>query len=86
MVADRFQISQSSITRIFRKYNQTGFLEFLHYLRVTEAIRLLRETTLTETEIAPLTGYNNVITMIRAFKTYAHTTPSAIRAAVHRRP
>ena len=78
-VADQFHISQSSITRLFKKYNNTVFLEYIHQLRVAEAIVLLKETSLPEMEIASLVGYNNVVTMIRAFKTYAFITPSAIR-------
>ncbi|MCC8103378.1 MAG: AraC family transcriptional regulator [Clostridiales bacterium] len=81
MVAERFQISPSGLSRKFKKYYQIGFLEYLHRLRVTEAVRLLRETDETITEIAEQCGYTNVYTMNRAFKTYANITPGKIREA-----
>ncbi len=80
MVAEKFHISPSVLSRQFRKYNNTGFLEYLHQLRVAEAVRLLRETDKTITEIAGLCGYTNVYTMNRAFKTCAGTTPGKIRS------
>lgn len=79
-VASQFHLSQSSITRMFNKYNQTGFLEYVHCLRVQEATRLLQETSLTEAVIASMVGYNSITTMGRAFKKYASTTPSRIRS------
>ncbi len=79
MVAEQFGVSQSRISRSFKKYNQTGFLEYLHQLRVSEATRLLRQTDKTQAEIAQMVGYTNVYTMNRAFKTYANATPGRIR-------
>lgn len=78
-VADRFETSPSNISRIFKKYNQTGFLEYVHQLRVSKAARLLEDTNLPVADIALQVGYTNVITMFRAFKSYAHATPGAIR-------
>lgn len=78
-VADRFGTSPSNITRMFKKYNQTGFLEYVHHLRVTKATQLLKETDLPVAEIATRVGYTNVITMSRVFKSYAHSTPGMVR-------
>lgn len=79
LISDHFGMSPSNITRIFKKYNHSGFLAYLHRLRVTEACRLLCETDLTVAEIAIQVGYSNTITMNRAFKNYANTTPGNFR-------
>ncbi|MCD8022795.1 MAG: helix-turn-helix domain-containing protein [Lachnospiraceae bacterium] len=79
MVAELFQMSPSALSRMFKKYNMTGFVEYLHQLRVTEAVRLLQETSDTISEVAEACGYTNVYTMNRAFKAYANTTPGKIR-------
>ena len=78
-VADHFGTSPPNITRMFKKYNRTGFLEYVHQLRVAEALKLLEETDLAAAAIASRVGYANSITMLRAFKTYAHSTPGLIR-------
>ncbi len=79
MVAEEFHISRSALSKEFKKYNRSGFLEYVHQLRVGYASRLLRETDKSLAEIASLSGYTNVYTMNRAFKTYAHITPGKLR-------
>ena len=79
VLADRFQTSQSNVTRLFRKYNDSGFLEYLHGLRVERAKRLLRETDLPVAAIATQVGYTNPLTLTRAFKRCVGTTPGEYR-------
>jgi AraC-like DNA-binding protein len=81
MLARQAGIGQSQLTKLFKKYNGTTFLECLHGLRLSEASMYLRETSLTEGEIAQRVGYNNTISMIRAFKKYLGVVPSALRRA-----
>lgn len=78
-LARQVGISQSQITKLFKKHNNTTFLEYLHSLRLAEATVLLCNTALTESEIARCVGYNNTVTMIRAFKKYRGIVPSALR-------
>lgn len=79
LVSDRFGTCPSNITRMFKKYNNSGFLEYVHQLRVERAVILLKESDLAVFEIAAQVGYTNTITMNRAFKNYVHSTPSLIR-------
>ena len=79
LVADLFDTSRPGITRMFKKYQQSGFLEFIHQLRVAQAVRLLEETGMTVADIAVQVGYTNTVTLTRAFKKYANTTPGAVR-------
>lgn len=78
-IAEFYNMSPSTITRLFKKYNNTGFLEFVHQTRVEKATKLLRQTDLPISEISTLVGYTNAATMSRAFKAHANATPSMIR-------
>lgn len=78
-VAERFGISQSSLSQLFKTYLASGFLEYVHFLRVGNAIELLEKTDMTVSDIALQVGYTNTTTMTRAFKRYAHATPGTIR-------
>ena len=78
-IAECYNMSPSTITRLFKKYNQTGFLEFVHQTRVAKATELLQTTDLPIAEISTLVGYTNAATMNRAFKAHAKSTPSMIR-------
>lgn len=78
-VAERFGLCPSSVTRLFKKYAGTGFLEYVHELRVGQAKKLLRSTGLSVAEVAERVGYTNPLTLTRAFKRYAGTTPGAFR-------
>lgn len=78
-IAEVYNMSPSTITRLFRKYNNTGFLEFVHQTRVEKATKLLQQTDLPISEISALVGYTNAATMSRAFKAHANATPSMIR-------
>lgn len=78
-IAEHYNMSPSTITRLFKKYNNTGFLEFVHQTRVQKATELLQNTDLPISEISALVGYTNAATMNRAFKAHAQSTPSMIR-------
>lgn len=78
-LAEHYKMSPSTITRLFKKYNNTGFLEYVHQTRVRKATELLQNTDLPISEISALVGYTNAATMNRAFKAHAKSTPSMIR-------
>ena len=78
-IAEHYNMSPSTITRLFKKYNNTGFLEYVHQTRVRKATGLLQNTDLSIAEISAMVGYTNAATMNRAFKAHANSTPSMIR-------
>lgn len=78
-IAEHYKMSPSTITRLFKKYNNTGFLEYVHQTRVHKATELLQNTDLPIAEISAMVGYTNAATMNRAFKAHANSTPSMIR-------
>lgn len=78
-VAKHFGTSQSNVTRIFNRCNNSGFLEYVHQLRISKARELLCSTGYPISEIALMVGYTNALTMTRAFKRYTGTTPGSFR-------
>lgn len=81
LVAERFGVSRTAVSRAFAQGCPDGFLGYLHGLRLDEAEKLLRTTELPISQIAASVGYGSSLTMTRAFKRYRGTTPGAYRAA-----
>lgn len=79
-VAEKFNISISWMSYLFKKERQTGFLDSLHKCRIDKAKTLLLTTDQNIGSIAHLVGYSNAITMTRAFKRYEGITPSWYRS------
>ncbi|MCX6183154.1 MAG: AraC family transcriptional regulator [Bacteroidetes bacterium] len=63
------------------KYNQS-FKQYLNNIRMTEAKRLLKESTLSISEIAYSVGYSNVSHFNRVFKTESGISPGDFRKSV----
>ena len=74
-----FSVGTATISREFKKNCGAGFLESLHRLRIDAAKALIRATESPLKEIALDVGYDNVLTMTRAFKKYEGATPGAFR-------
>ena len=69
----------ATISREFKKNTESTFLEFLHKRRIAAAKTLIRTTDIPLKGIALQVGYDNVLTMTRAFKKYEGMTPGAFR-------
>lgn len=65
--------------RSFKAYSGRTFLSFLNLFRVNEAERLLRDTTMTITEIAEKVGFCNIHYFDRVFRAYKGKAPGRIR-------
>lgn len=78
-VADYFNTNSSYLSRIFKKTMGIGISDYLQRLRIKQAILLLHESSMTIAEIAAKVGYNNTLTMSRAFKKFEGTTPGKHR-------
>lgn len=77
---DIFGISQPYLSRLFRKYCNFSFVEYLTDLRVKEAKRLMEEyPDMLFKEIAESVGYNDQHYFSRVFKTIAGVTPSEFK-------
>lgn len=78
-LADLFDVGTATISREFKKNSESTFLEIMHKRRIAAAKTLIRTTDISLKEIASQVGYDNALTMTRAFKKYEGATPGAFR-------
>lgn len=75
----RFYISRSRMTSMFKQITGFTVIEYLSFVRVQKAERLLRETNLSITEIAGEMGFGNVTYFERVFRTATGHSPLQYR-------
>lgn len=78
-VANIVYLSPFYFSHVFKEQVGMTFIEYLTYLRVNEAKRLLRETLLPVGSIAAQVGYSDVNYFSRVFKKEIGSTPSRYR-------
>ncbi|SDO24477.1 Helix-turn-helix domain-containing protein [Paenibacillus sp. yr247] len=76
--ADLAGISQSHLSKLFKKEMGIQFLDYVLELKLKEAQNLLLNTKLSVLEIAEKIGYSER-SLIRIFQKYIHMTPSQFR-------
>lgn len=79
LLAEKYNMSVSTLSREFQKNLGQGFLECLHQMRIDAARYEIEHTNTSLSDIAVAVGYTNTLTMTRAFKKYLGCTPSAFR-------
>lgn len=79
VVAAKFSISPYYLSRIFNKATGFSFVEYLNSIRIKEAQKLLKETTLTITEITEKVGYESLTHFGRVFKSITGLSPMKYR-------
>lgn len=72
-------VSYSYFSRIFKQITKHSFSEYLNYVRITEAEKLLAATDLSMTEIAMQTGFSTSSYFIQQFKLHKHISPKQFR-------
>jgi AraC-type DNA-binding domain-containing proteins len=77
-IADQFNMSNSYLSRTFKKHMGFGLLDYIHKIRLERA-KLLMNTELNIKDIAEKVGYMESNAMIRAFKRYEGVTPGKFR-------
>lgn len=78
-LAGEFYMSRYYLSRLFKRETGFSLVEYIHSIRVIEAQRLLRTSSLKVIEIASLTGFNNVSNFGKVFKSITKMTPLAYR-------
>nr|WP_246369631.1 AraC family transcriptional regulator [Saccharibacillus deserti] len=78
-IADRFGLSASYLSRLFKDAFGQNFVDYLAGVRVEAAKAMLRETSDPIQEIATRVGYANYMSFSRAFKKVAAATPGEYR-------
>ncbi|MCZ8522482.1 MULTISPECIES: helix-turn-helix transcriptional regulator [Paenibacillus] len=78
-LARDFFLSPSYVGRMLKKYTGFSFPEYLNTLRIREAQRLLRESSLKMIEIAQQVGYVNITHFNKNFKLITRMSPLQYR-------
>lgn len=68
-------LSYSYFSRSFNRLLQMKFNDYLNYIRIREAEKLLVSTAMTITEIAVAVGFSTTSYFIKQFKLYKHISP-----------
>jgi YesN/AraC family two-component response regulator len=75
--ARQFTISQTYLSKMFRKYEDKSFNNYLTAIRMEEAKRLMKnEPDLFIKDIASMVGYNDQFYFSRIFRSYTGVCPS----------
>lgn len=72
-------ISESAVSRLFSDVLKMSLPDYLKSIRLGDAAKLLRETRLSVTQIAELSGFGSIRSFNRAFLEQFHVSPSAYR-------
>lgn len=79
VIAKKFFISVSSLTKSFKQITGFSFTEYLNNIRIKNAYSLLDSSHYTISEIAHKVGYNSITHFGRVFKELTGYTPSQYR-------
>jgi len=78
-LSEEFHISKGHLCRLFRSITKMSLVEYINFYRISQSASLLTETDREISEIAVMTGFNNISYYNKIFRKYMHMTPSAFR-------
>lgn len=78
-LAERFGVSQSYLSRFFKKQLHDNFVDYLHFARIKKAKELLLNGDRIVADIAEQTGYVNSHSFTRVFKKFEGIAPGKYR-------
>lgn len=78
--ASLVHMSVTNFCRYFKRMNNKTFMEYVNEVRIYKACQMLRESTLSVTEICYESGFNNFSNFSRHFKNIKKRTPKQYRA------
>ena len=81
-VCEHFMIGKSQLSKIFKEHTGSSPMEFYTFLKIREAKKLLRENTMSVSEISDSLGYSSIHIFSRAFKQRTGFSPSTYRQSI----
>jgi len=81
-VAEKSNMSESAFSHLFKKCTTRNFITYLNEVRVSQATKMLFETSLSISEICYNCGFNNLSNFNRVFLKYLKQTPSQYRESL----
>lgn len=79
LISERFGLTTSYISRIFKKSMGIKMIDYIHITRIESIKNLLLNTNLSLNEIAGRSGYKDAYALGRAFSRYVGMPPSQFR-------
>ncbi|MGO4696039.1 response regulator [Paenibacillus sp. 2TAB26] len=79
MIAEKYNYNSSYFSEMFKAKVGKTFIHYLNEVRIAEAVRMLKTTTLNLWDIAELTGFSNASYFSSKFKRMYGMTPSDYR-------
>ncbi|MFC0391777.1 helix-turn-helix domain-containing protein [Paenibacillus mendelii] len=78
-LAKQVNMSRFYFCRLFKEITNKTISEYVNFVRINKSEYLLRNTSMSISEIALATGFNDIYYFSRLFKTYKKVSPSKIR-------
>ncbi|MGD9569859.1 MAG: helix-turn-helix domain-containing protein [Sedimentibacter sp.] len=75
-LSNKFYISKTHVSRLFRQYMDTNTISYIHEIRIKKAVDLLEEGNLSIKEISIAIGYESLNNFYKYFKKYTGHTPA----------
>ncbi|MEG0692012.1 MAG: AraC family transcriptional regulator [Oscillospiraceae bacterium] len=79
-LANSIYVSKSYLCKLFKKMLGKTVTEYINYIRITAAERLLQSGDMNITDIALAVGYNDINYFCRMFKRHTGVTPTQMRS------
>ncbi|RAV04639.1 helix-turn-helix domain-containing protein [Paenibacillus sp. YN15] len=81
-LAGEFDLNPTYISRLFKEYAESNFIDYLIEIRIQAAKELLKNKSIKISDISNEVGYNNSRSFMRTFKKYTGLTPTEYREQV----
>ena len=82
-VASMLSFDESYFCRLFKNATGATFTEYLNFVRISKAEKLLKKTQKSILEISESVGFSSVSYFNRIFKKYHHVSPRAYRGMLY---
>ena len=82
-VAAMLSFDESYFCRLFKNATGATFTEYLNFVRICKAEKLLKKTQKNILEISEAVGFSSVSYFNRIFKKYRHTSPKTYRGMLY---
>ena len=79
-LANHLNLSDAHLRRLFTNHMKMGVLEYINFVRIHEACRMLKETDMSVSDIAFRCGFTTTSTFNRNFKRVTGETPCTWRS------
>lgn len=83
-LCDELHYSKSYISRIFKEQTGKSMVTYYNELKITEAKRLIRETSFNMTQISDMLNFSDPRYFNFVFKNIAHMTPALYRQSINK--